>query len=278
MIARAIASRARSATASSSRRCARIRAAEIAALRPAADETVVVVSSGGCTALSLLAAGAGRVVAVDLNRDAEPPGRAQGGGHADSVRATRSPSSARDRRPRARRRTPRCASRLSPSARRYWDARARRSRRGVLGAGVSERFIGAVVTALLLAVHPALARRSPARLPHAGRAARAVRARVGHAALARAVRAPLQPARASQHVSGAVLRARGEPELRARTSGVSPSTRSPSCRCRATTSSTRCSPAAYPVGEPDGVPPYLSDAGATAVAARGTVCSSSTVA
>jgi len=42
--------------------------AEIAALAPSADETMAVVSSGGCTALSLLAAGAGRVVAVDLNR------------------------------------------------------------------------------------------------------------------------------------------------------------------------------------------------------------------
>ena len=40
---------------------------ELAALRPAAGEHVVVVSSGGCTALSLLAAGAGRVTAVDLN-------------------------------------------------------------------------------------------------------------------------------------------------------------------------------------------------------------------
>ena len=42
--------------------------AEIAALAPSAGETLVVVSSGGCTALSLLSAGAGSVVAVDLNR------------------------------------------------------------------------------------------------------------------------------------------------------------------------------------------------------------------
>ena len=41
--------------------------AELAALQPGPDDEVVVVSSGGCTALSLLAAGAGRVVAVDLN-------------------------------------------------------------------------------------------------------------------------------------------------------------------------------------------------------------------
>ena len=41
---------------------------EIEALAPTADDTLVVVGSGGCTALSLLAAGAGRVAAVDLNR------------------------------------------------------------------------------------------------------------------------------------------------------------------------------------------------------------------
>jgi len=40
---------------------------ELTALRPGPDDEVVVVSSGGCTALSLLAAGAKRVAAVDLN-------------------------------------------------------------------------------------------------------------------------------------------------------------------------------------------------------------------
>jgi S-adenosylmethionine-diacylglycerol 3-amino-3-carboxypropyl transferase len=43
---------------------------------------------------------------------------------------------------------------LTPAARRYWDARSRAIDAGVLGAGVSERFIGGVVAALLLAVHP----------------------------------------------------------------------------------------------------------------------------
>src|SRR5918998_696964 len=41
---------------------------EIEALEPSPEKTLVVVGSGGCTALSLLAAGAGRVVAVDLNQ------------------------------------------------------------------------------------------------------------------------------------------------------------------------------------------------------------------
>jgi len=40
---------------------------EMQALTPALDGTIVVVSSGGCTALSLLAAGAQHVVGVDLS-------------------------------------------------------------------------------------------------------------------------------------------------------------------------------------------------------------------
>src|SRR5438067_648777 len=40
---------------------------ELEALDPGPNDRVVVISSGGCTALSLLAAGAGRVDAVDLN-------------------------------------------------------------------------------------------------------------------------------------------------------------------------------------------------------------------
>jgi hypothetical protein len=40
---------------------------EIDALVPAPDSTIVVVSSGGCTALSLVACGAGRVISVDSN-------------------------------------------------------------------------------------------------------------------------------------------------------------------------------------------------------------------
>src|SRR4029450_11918693 len=41
---------------------------EIEALEPGADDSIVVVGSGGCTALSLLAVGAGQVTAVDMNR------------------------------------------------------------------------------------------------------------------------------------------------------------------------------------------------------------------
>ncbi|HET7564037.1 MAG TPA: DUF3419 family protein, partial [Gemmatimonadaceae bacterium] len=41
---------------------------EMQALAPALGGTIVGVSSGGCTALSLLAAGAQRVIAVDMSR------------------------------------------------------------------------------------------------------------------------------------------------------------------------------------------------------------------
>jgi S-adenosylmethionine-diacylglycerol 3-amino-3-carboxypropyl transferase len=127
--------------------------AEIAALRPSAGETLVVVSSGGCTALSLLAAGAGHVVAVDLNRTQN---------HLVELKAAACRLGARDAiaflgaRPSTTRAATYAALRdsLSPPARRYWDARPRQIGAGVLGAGVSEQFIGAVVAALILAVHP----------------------------------------------------------------------------------------------------------------------------
>jgi S-adenosylmethionine-diacylglycerol 3-amino-3-carboxypropyl transferase len=127
--------------------------AELAALRPTPGDEVVVVSSGGCTALSLLAAGAGRVTAVDLNATQN---------HLVELKAASASLGARDAvaflgaHPSARRRATYASLRdgLSPAARRYWDDRSRAVDAGVLGAGVSERFIGAVVAALRLAVHP----------------------------------------------------------------------------------------------------------------------------
>ena len=127
--------------------------AEIAALRPSAGETLVVVSSGGCTALSLLAAGAGRVVGVDLNLTqhhlVELKGAASRLGAADAIAflGARSSTSRADIYAALR-------EALSPPARRYWDGRPRQVDEGVLSAGVSERFIGGVVGALLFAVHP----------------------------------------------------------------------------------------------------------------------------
>ena len=130
---------------------------EIEALAPGSGSTIVVVSSGGCTALSLVACGAGRVVSVDSNatqnhlvelkaqavRSLEP-GALLGflGGTATSkawriadYRALR-PS-------------------LSADAAGFWDSHSRMIGKGILNSGVSERFIRFVVHAMRLLVHPA---------------------------------------------------------------------------------------------------------------------------
>jgi S-adenosylmethionine-diacylglycerol 3-amino-3-carboxypropyl transferase len=129
---------------------------EIEALAAGAADTVVVVSSGGCTALSLLAAGAGKVVAVDLNRtqnhvvelklaaiselSAEDATRFLGGwpATAESRRATYA----------------RLRPRLTPAARLHWDARRVQITGGVITAGVSERFIGAIMRVVRTTIHP----------------------------------------------------------------------------------------------------------------------------
>ncbi|HEY2510430.1 MAG TPA: DUF3419 family protein [Polyangiaceae bacterium] len=128
---------------------------EVAALEPAARKRIVVVSSGGCTALSLLAAGAGEVVAVDLNAAQNhlvelkasalavlPQAEAIGflGGWAMPV-AARS-SLFREVRPL-----------LSRGAASYWDAHASALRRGALGAGITERFIEGLWQVIRTAVH-----------------------------------------------------------------------------------------------------------------------------
>jgi S-adenosylmethionine-diacylglycerol 3-amino-3-carboxypropyl transferase len=127
--------------------------AELAALHPGPDDSVVVVSSGGCTALSLLAGGAGRVAAVDMNATQN---------HLVELKAAATvlgPSAAvafLGALPSAARRGTYAVLRdmLTPAARRYWDRRPAVVEAGVLRAGVSERFIAGVVAALHLAVHP----------------------------------------------------------------------------------------------------------------------------
>jgi len=131
-------------------------ALEIEALEPAAGRTLVVVGSGGCTALSLLAAGAGRVVAVDLNRVQNllidlkatavatlEPGEAVGflGG---------APMDDADRLAHYERLKPA----LGHAARDWWDAHPNTVGKGVINAGVTERFIGAVMTTVKKAIHP----------------------------------------------------------------------------------------------------------------------------
>jgi S-adenosylmethionine-diacylglycerol 3-amino-3-carboxypropyl transferase len=128
---------------------------EIAALAPRPTDRVVVVTSGGCTALSLLAAGAGEVHAVDLNR-------AQNHLAELKLAAVRSlgrrtaiaflgglPGSAEGRLATYAR----LRGALTPGARDYWDGRPAAIRRGVLNAGVSERFIGLVAWLVRHVVH-----------------------------------------------------------------------------------------------------------------------------
>ncbi len=129
---------------------------EIEALAPAAGETLVVVGSGGCTALSLLAAGAGQVVAVDLNRAqnslTELKAAAMGTLTADEVVGFLGgvPMAEDDRR--------RCYQRVAPSlgsqARDWWDAHPGPIGKGVLGSGVTERFIGGVMEVVKKGIHP----------------------------------------------------------------------------------------------------------------------------
>src|SRR2546423_7771794 len=120
------------------------------------DDSVVVVGSGGCTALSLLAAGAGRVTAVDMNRAQNHLIElklaaiavlsnsellsflgATGGTAIERIDAYAA-----------------LRPHLTPAACAYWDSHLVAVAGGVLGAGVTERFIRMIIAALRLFVHP----------------------------------------------------------------------------------------------------------------------------
>ena len=122
---------------------------EMQALAPALGGSIIIVSSAGCTALSLLAAGASCVVAVDVSRsqnhlvelkcaavralDTSVAIAFLGGQPMPAIR---------------RRRLYRLlAPLLTQAARLYWDGKQQAIERGVLRAGRSERFI-AVVAAI----------------------------------------------------------------------------------------------------------------------------------
>ena len=129
---------------------------EIDALQASGDSTTVVVSSGGCTALSLLARGAGRVVAVDLNitqnhlvelkaaalraLETEDAIGFLGGSsmHSDIRRLTYGT----------------LRGLLSDDAARFWDKNAKMISAGVLTAGVSERFIRVLAGVVRTVIHP----------------------------------------------------------------------------------------------------------------------------
>ena len=137
------------------------------------DDSVVVVGSGGCTALSLLAAGAGRVTRLSPRiscRLNTPRGRSAAISSASLARAGRSALTVTTLRSTSRsiesglmpgrsnstwKVSPsRQASRLTPAACAYWDSHLVAVAGGVLGAGVTERFIRMIIAALRLFVHP----------------------------------------------------------------------------------------------------------------------------
>lgn len=130
--------------------------AEIAALEPSPGDSLVVVGSGGCTALSLLGAGAGQVTAVDVNRTQN---------HLIELKLAAVATLSRDEALAflgatdaiARDRLDtyvRLRDVLTAAARSHWDARLAPVDAGVLGAGVTERFIRMLVSAMCVLVHP----------------------------------------------------------------------------------------------------------------------------
>jgi S-adenosylmethionine-diacylglycerol 3-amino-3-carboxypropyl transferase len=129
--------------------------AEIAALDPGPDDSLVVVGSGGCTALSLIAAGAGDVTAVDVNRAQNHLIELKLAAVSALARNETlaflgaTDAAARDRLENYVTLRPV----LTAAARSYWDERLPLVDAGVLGAGVTERFIRMLVTAMRVLVH-----------------------------------------------------------------------------------------------------------------------------
>ena len=238
--------------------------AELTVLQPGPDDEVVVVSSGGCTALSLLAAGVRRIVAVDLNATQN---------HLVELKTAAASLGARDAiaflgaQPSSRRRATYASLRdaLTPEARRYWDVRPRAIDAGVLGVGVSERFIAAVVGALLLAVHPRsrverllacrtlMEQRSLFEREWSTRRWRALFALLCNRFVLRSA----YPTQFFVHVENPsfALHFRGLAERAITEQPVS-----------SNYFLHQMLAGRYPVGEPEGVPPYLTDRGATMIA------------
>lgn len=129
---------------------------ELEAFAGGMDGDIAVVSSGGCIALSLAAAGASHVTAIDLNRtqnhivelkaavvaSTEPPESLA------FLGGTAAPAADRLSQYQAYRAT------LSDGAASYWDAHSAALGRGVLTAGVSERLINGIASVIRHAAHP----------------------------------------------------------------------------------------------------------------------------
>jgi S-adenosylmethionine-diacylglycerol 3-amino-3-carboxypropyl transferase len=128
---------------------------EIDALAPLQDAKVVVVSSGGCTALSLLAAGAGHVTAVDLNASQNHLVELK----VAALRWLTMPEImsffgvARGTPERRVRTYGTIRPLLSERAADFWDAHQSLLGRGSLACGVSEQFISVVVKVVKLFIH-----------------------------------------------------------------------------------------------------------------------------
>jgi S-adenosylmethionine:diacylglycerol 3-amino-3-carboxypropyl transferase len=128
---------------------------EINALAPLHDAKVVVVSSGGCTALSLLAAGAARVTAVDLNASQNHLVELK----VAALRRLTMPEImsffgvARGTPERRVRTYETIRPLLSGRAVDFWDTHQSMLGRGALACGVSEQFISMVVKVVKLFIH-----------------------------------------------------------------------------------------------------------------------------
>lgn len=129
---------------------------ELAAFKGRWDGPIAVVSSAGCTALSLVASGADEVVGVDVNRTqnhlVELKAAAVAELDPDEALAVLggAPLLPQGRLFYYRR----LRGALTPAARDYWDARPETVARGVLGAGVTERLMRLIVWAVRTLVHP----------------------------------------------------------------------------------------------------------------------------
>ena len=121
---------------------------EMQALTPAFGGTIVVVSSAGCTALSLLAAGAQRVIGVDLSRTQNHLVELKYAAIRALERADAIAFLGAQPMPAVRRRRlyDVVAPLLTDPARQHWDANRRSIEHGVLRAGRSERFIALVAS------------------------------------------------------------------------------------------------------------------------------------
>ncbi len=129
---------------------------EIDALKPRAQGRYVVVASGGCTALSLLARGAGRVDAVDINRSQNHMVELKAAalaalGTRDVLEFVGAAPSGPKQRLQA---YDAVKGALGARAREWWDRRPTAIERGVLNAGATESLLRAVSAVLRWLVHP----------------------------------------------------------------------------------------------------------------------------